>query len=164
MNTDDKIGSYIRGIRDEQNYINSDTKSLTTQAAILLNLDIPIHIITTDWLGYSNALFGEDSWISNHIKWMRIFDFELQLNPFIDMALCNNQVTGKTFAIKDGWYGAGLEVLVYPAKWRSLVVRGSVGVDLGKTIIHKVIPKLYDDSWRGSASSYEISIGIGLHY
>lgn len=164
MNTDDKIGSYIRGIRDEQNYINSDTKSLTTQAAILLNLDIPIHIITTDWIGYSNALFGEDSWISNHIKWMRIFDFELQLNPFIDMALCNNQVTGKTFAIKDGWYGAGLEVLVYPAKWRSLVVRGSVGVDLGKTIINKVIPKLYDDSWRGNASSYEISIGIGLHY
>ena len=74
------------------------------------------------------------------------------------------QVTGKTFAIKDGWYGAGLEVLVYPARWRSLVVRGSVGVDLGKTVINKVLPQLYDDSWRGSASSYEISIGIGLHY
>ena len=80
------------------------------------------------------------------------------------MALCNNQVTGKTFAIKDGWYGAGLEVLVYPAKWRSLVVRASAGIDVGRKIIKKAVSKLIDDSWRKNVSALEISIGIGLFY
>jgi len=168
------IGSYLRGIRDDQKYKSSawtnaglsgsPEKALTTSAAIIGNIDLPIHIVTTDWIAVDEFIFGEDSWLTNHLRWMRYFDFELQISPFVDFALCNNLVTEKTFAIKDGFYSGGLEVLVYPAKWRSLVVRASAGVDAGRKIIKKVISKLIDDSWRREVSALEISIGIGLHY
>lgn len=164
MNTDNKIGSYLRGIRDNQYYYNSTDKALETQAAIILNMDFPIHIISTDWIKWENALFGEESFIVRHTSWMKYFDFELQLNPFIDIALTDNHITNKTFSIKDGWYSGGLEILVFPKKWRSLVVRASFGVDLGKNLVKKVVPSLYDDSWRDNVSSYELQIGIGLHY
>ena len=95
---------------------------------------------------------------------MRYFDFEMHISPFFDFALSDNLITGKTFAIKDGWYAAGLEVLVYPAKWRSLVVRASAGIDAGRKIIKKAVSKLIDDTWRKQVSALEISIGIGLFY
>ena len=55
-------------------------------------------------------------------------------------------------------------MLVYPAKWRSLVVRGSVGIDAGRKIVDKVVDKLFDSSWRKNCSAVEIYIGIGLQY
>ena len=55
-------------------------------------------------------------------------------------------------------------MLVYPAKWRSLVVRASAGVDAGRKIIKKAVSKLIDDTWRKQVSALEISIGIGLFY
>ena len=174
LNKTEKIGSYLRGIRDNQTYDDSAwqaagfsgsaQKALSTNAAIIANIDFPIHIITTDWLAFNDFIFGEDSAFSNRLKWMRFFDFELQINPFIDFALTHNKVTGKTFAIKDGWYAGGIEVLVYPKKWRSLVVRASAGIDGGRKIINKVVSKLFDNSWRSEGSALEISIGIGLHY
>ena len=92
---------------------------------------------------------------------MRYFDFEMHISPFFDFALSDNLITGKTFAIKDGWYAAGLEVLVYPAKWRSLVVRASAGVDLGRLIMPA---RFFNKDWRDEVSKYEIEIGVGLHY
>ena len=173
-NQNTSIGSYLRGIRDDQRY-QSDAwaeaglsgepaKALNTSAAIVMNFDMPFRIITTDWLAFNRFCFGEDSWLTNHLNWMRYFDFELQMSPFVDIAFANNLVTEKTFAIKDGWYAAGLEVLVFPAKWRSLVVRASAGVDIGRKVVKKVISKLIDDDWRKQVSAFELSIGIGLHY
>ncbi len=174
FNSTTSIGSYLRGIRDDQHYsqkawekagyTGEAPKALNTSAAIVGNIDIPIHIVTTDWLAFDAFLFGESSWLTNHLRWMRYFDFELQIAPFVDFAFCNNEVTGKTFAIKDGFYSGGLEVLVYPAKWRSLVVRASCGIDAGRKIVKKVVSKLIDDSWRREVSAIELSIGIGLHY
>lgn len=169
-----EIGSYLRGIRDDQHYKDSawsksghtgeSPKALNTSAAIVGNIDMPIRIVATDWVGMTEFFFGEDSFISNHLRWIKNFDFELQVSPFVDFALTNNLVTGKTFAIKDGFYAAGLEFLVFPAKWRSLVVRASAGVDVGRKIVKKAVSKLIDDSWRKQVSALEISIGIGLHY
>ncbi|MDD7268450.1 MAG: hypothetical protein PUH13_01420, partial [Treponema sp.] len=59
-----------------------------------------------------------------------------------------------------GLYAGGIEVLVYPLKWSSFTVRGSVGLDLGRYIF---ADKLNLD-WRQNCSKYEISFGIGLHY
>ena len=95
---------------------------------------------------------------------MRYFDFELQTSIFGDFALTHNEYTGKTFAIRDGWYAGGVEVIVFPAKWRNLQVRASAGVDAGRKIVKKVFGKLFDGSWRSEPSALEISIGIGLHY
>ena len=173
-NQNSKIGSYLRGIRDDQRYKDSaweeagfsgePQKALNTSAAIVGNIDIPIRVLTTDWRGFTEFCFGEDSWLTNHLAWMRYFDFEMHISPFFDFALSDNLITGKTFAIKDGWYAAGLEVLVYPAKWRSLVVRASAGIDAGRKIIKKAVSKLIDDTWRKQVSALEISIGIGLFY
>lgn len=157
--TTEKIGKRIRGVLDKQRYANSKKRALKVSSAIVLNADIPIHIITTDWNYWTETIFGEESWISNHTKWFKTFDFELQLSPFIDVALTKNEITGNTFATKDGWYAGGIEVLVFPAKWKSIVVRGSCGFDLGKKFLNQK-----EDSWRKDVSDHEIYIGIGLNY
>ncbi len=164
MNTNENVGSMLRGIRKNQKYADLDKKALSTNAAIVASLDIPIHIITTDWEGWIKKIFGEESWMAEHFGWMRTFDFELQIAPFGDLALTHNEVTGKAFAIKDGWYAGGIEVLVFPKKWRSIVVRGSLGIDAGRKLVNKVVPKLFDDSWRSGGSAYEVYIGVGLQY
>ena len=55
----------------------------------------------------------------------------------------------------DGFYSAGLEVIVYPTKMRSIQVRASAGLDLGA--------RLMKQDWR-TKRGLEIEIGIGLHY
>lgn len=142
------IGSKLRGIRDDQTFAAGtsffDKKALSTSSAIVLNFDIPIHIWTTDF----------------NSKFMKIFNCEIQLSPFIDIGLCNNRVTGKNFSFKDGFYSSGFEVLVYPKKWSSFTIRGSLGFDIGRLLFKDSI----DMSWRKNVSKYEISIGLGLFY
>jgi len=179
MNGTKSIGSDLRGIRDDQYYKKSkwdngkyakenpgasNKKALNTPSAIVFSLDIPVHIVTTDWVGWCSAIFGNDSWITDHFRWARIFDFELQIAPFGDLALTYNYYTGKAFSIPDGWYAGGVEVLVFPAKWRSLVVRASAGMDAGRKIVDKAVDKLFDNSWRTQCSALELYIGIGLQY
>ena len=162
-NGTEKIGGKLRGIKDDQKYEGTDTKALSVSTAILFNIDLPIHIITTDWCGWFDALFGEESKVSKAFRFMRYFDFEMQLSPFIDAALTQNTATGRTFSIKDGFYAAGLEVIIFPQKWRSIEIRASLGVDVGRKIIKKAVSSLIDDSWR-TGSAYELYIGIGMHY
>jgi hypothetical protein len=92
------------------------------------------------------------------------FDFELQLSPFVDVALLHIPTPGgRTFHYKDGLYAAGIEALIFPAKWRSIYVRVSLGVDLVRTF--GFVEKLVDTGWRqDGVSKYELFIGIGLHY
>ncbi|WP_191015523.1 hypothetical protein [Treponema zioleckii] len=165
MNTSQKIGKNIRGILDDQFYNDSDERALKVSSAIVMNLDFPIHIITTDWTSWTQAIFGEDSWINRHFQWLKHLNFEMQISPFVDIALTKNKITGKCFSVSDGWYASGIEVLVYPARWRSLVVRASAGFDLGQLILSKKAQNYYDSSWRSSdVSSHEFYVGIGLHY
>ncbi len=160
----EKIGERIRGAIDEQKYKDSREKALRVSSAIVLNLDIPIHIVTTDWNAWTQAIFGSDSWVTRHTTWFNYFDFEMQISPFIDMAVTKNAATGRIFAMKDGWYTGGLEVLIFPKRWKSVVVRGSLGFDLGRKVINKIAEDSLDTSWRNDVSEKEIYIGLGLFY
>ena len=165
-----EIGKLIRGVRNEQKYLLSEElelktkKALKTPSALVLNVDIPFHVISTHWLDWSDALFGEDSWLSRNFAWTDKFNFELQMSPFIDVALTKNEITGNLFSFKDGWYTGGLELLVFPERWKGIVIRASVGVDLGRAVIAKKYPEKIDMSGRENIKKYEIYAGIGLHY
>ncbi len=154
INGKEEVGQYLRGIKDGQRFNKNlslyPKKSLKVKNALALNLDLPIHIFTSDWKMFD---------------WMKIFNFELQVSPFFDAALTSNEATGKLFSPKDGWYAGGIEFLVFPQKWRSIVMRASCGFDLGKLILDKASDSYYDESWRSTfASSHELYIGLGLHY
>lgn len=142
------IGSYLRGIIDNQYFDTSDKYSswyaLKTPAAIIFSLDFPIHIFET------------------HIntKFLRTFNFDLQISPFIDLALTYNKYTKKWFSPKDGFYTGGIEFLVHPESFKSFTVRGSLGFDLGRLFFSENL----DNSWRKNCKKYEISIGLGLQY
>mgnify|MGYP002626140037 CR=1 FL=1 len=165
-----EIGSLVRGVRDEQKYLNASIpplktkKALKSPAALFLNVDIPIHLITTHWLDWSNSLFGEESWFSRTFAWTDKFNFELQMSPFIDIALTKNEITDRLFSLQDGWYTGGVEFLLFPERWKGIVMRASVGIDLGRALISKKYPEKIDMSWRENVKKYEIYAGIGLHY
>ena len=154
VNDTEKIGGRLRGIRDDQ-YFNSsytnnkktygDTYACSTPSALVVNLDLPVHLFSTNFI--KNRLFSK-------------LNFEAQVSPFVDFALFNNVATGSNFDYKDGFYCAGLEGIVYPTKWRSIQIRGSIGVDLGRLLLKKWI----NTDWRDSVSTYEISVGVGLAY
>ncbi|MBQ5491310.1 MAG: hypothetical protein IIT68_04555 [Treponema sp.] len=160
-NTTTRISDMLRGTRDSQAQVK-------TAQALVFKLDVPVHIITTDWVGWGLKLFGpyEErngflkvmTWIPN--KLFPYLDFELQLSPFIDVALTENAATGRTFFWKDGFYNAGIEVLVHPASWKSYVVRASFGVDVGRAVLSRFI----DTSWRNNVPKWELFIGLGLEY
>ncbi|MGI5172164.1 hypothetical protein H0R92_00990 [Treponema sp. OMZ 840] len=144
-------GSRIRGVRD---------KNINTDSALLINIDVPIKVLQTDWVGW-----GLPAWT----KWI---DFEMQISPFADIAVGNNEAAGTQYNIKDGWYAAGFEIIGFPNKMRSIQGRISFGIDTvrfaqkaGKKIgfVDKAVNKLFNTSWR-TGSWYELSIGIGLHY
>lgn len=145
------IGTFLRGIRDtpEISSKNLADRFLYVPAALCLNLDFPFH------------LFSVRPKETSHIK---DFGFEVQLAPFVDLALTKNSMTGRFFSPKDGWYSGGFEVLVYPEKWKSIVVRASLGLDLGNLIFSRIPGSTYDTSWRSNLSAYEIFIGIGWQY
>ncbi|WP_294429727.1 hypothetical protein [uncultured Treponema sp.] len=164
------VGELIRGIRDKQKYLNANLndfrteRALKTPSAIVMNLDIPVHIIETHWLDWSNLIFGEESWFSKTFAWTDKFNFELQASPFLDIALTKNESTGRLFSTKDGWYAGGIEFLCFPEHWKGIVMRASLGIDLGRKLISKKLPEKIDMSWRSNVKSYEIYAGIGLHY
>lgn len=159
-----KIGENLRGIADDQKYPGTKMKALKVPSSVFVNLDFPFHIVTTNWSSWISSVFGEDSWIANHFSWTRTFDFELQAVPFVDFALTENEATGRTFSPKDAWYAAGFEILVFPSKWKSVVVRASAGFDVGRLLIQNKWPEKIDYSWREDAKKHEIYIGIGLLY
>lgn len=142
------IGERLRGIRDDQNYADTTSfafwNAMETSSAIVLNIDLPFHIMTTNFTN----------------KYLSYVNCDVQFSPFLDIALCKNECTGKTFNLKDGFYAGGFEVLVYPKKWSSFIVRASLGLDLGRLLLSNYL----NMDWRRKVSSYEISIGLGLQY
>ena len=85
----------------------------------------------------------------------------MQWAPFVDAALIENRSTGNVFFYKEGIYTCGLEVLVYPAKWKSFVVRGSIGIDVSRKVLNG--HKGFDSTWRSPSKNYEIYFGLGTH-
>ena len=169
LNSTEKVGSRLRGIRDNQYFSDGSYYALKVPAAVVLNFDVPIHLITTDWLGWGKNLFGPYESMSSTSKKIfkvphklfSVLNFELQASPFIDIALTRNRVANTIFKLQDGFYSGGIEVLIYPLKWKSFVVRTSLGFDLGKFFFEDKL----NISWRDvSVSPYEIYFGLGLNY
>ena len=172
-NTKFSIGEYLRGAPDKQEFddyeVDADNYALKTPAAIVFNFDMPIHIVTVRWLDWSYALFGSYDTKPKVIKAIaflphKIFkylNFEFQLSPFFDAALIKNRGTGSNLNYKEGIYTGGLEALVYPEKWKSFVVRASLGVDLSKKILNGHMD--FDSSWR-KGKAWEAYFGLGLQF
>lgn len=140
------VAEWMRGVYDSTDY-NEGRADLAT--GFIMNLDFPIRILVTDWMGWGKAIFKRDM-----PSWFSFFDFEMQIAPFVDIAL-HGADDYCLVHLYDGFYSAGLEVIVYPAKMRSIQVRASAGLDLGA--------RLFDQDWR-TKRGLEIEIGIGLHY
>lgn len=159
-NTRYKVGTLLRGALDnayfsEGIYVDANNYALTTNSALIFNLEIPFHIWRTDWVAFFNST-GE-----KHSSFFNSCNFELQVGPFVDIALIDNWGTGNTFSIKEGIYTSGIEILVYPQKWKSYVLRCSLGFDISK----KVLDERYGftSSWR-DGKEWECYIGLGLQF
>lgn len=140
------VAEWMRGVYNGKSY-NSGRANLPS--GFVMNLDFPIRVLETDWRGWGQALFKRDM-----PSWFGFFDFEMQVVPFVDIALYGADDYCLVH-FDDGFYSAGLEVIVYPNKMRSIQVRASAGLDLGA--------RLLKQDWR-SKKGPEIEIGIGLHY
>ncbi len=154
------IGKFIRGALDKAEFsdgisVDDRNYAFVTPSAFILNLDFPFHIISTDWVNFFNQAGKK------HEKLLAIMNFEMQLGPFIDVALIDNRGTDNKFSLKEGIYTSGFEVLVYPSKWKSFVIRGSLGFDLSKKFLDGNYG--FDSSWR-NGKDWECYIGLGLHF
>ena len=127
-----QIGSRLRGIADES-YFGNDKPSYTSSTALVLNLDFPLDIIRT--------AFSPD-----------IINMNIQFSPFFDFALYRDRNKESQIAAS---YSSGFEVLVYPKKWASFIIRGSLGFDL-KSVFAS------DSLIKGLWHNKEITFGLGL--
>ena len=142
-------GDVIRGVWD--NDIRADYM-------LSLNFDLPIRVLK----------FWPSEWFEN--RKLHIFDFEMHLSPFLDLAMFegpysklkdpSNPWAGKTdFGFSDLIPATGIEIIVFPAIFRSFIIRGSIGYDINK--IRKNGLKLKG----GFFPEYdEIFIGVDLFY
>ncbi len=158
MNGTKSFGERLRGIRDDQ-YFSEDTgehvheKACTSAAALVVNIDVPIKICRIYW---------EDVPLIKKIKFAKYFNLEAQISPFVDFAIFHNEASDTTFHPKDGFLCGGLEGIIYPLKIKGIQVRASFGVDLSRKM--PKIKSFFHQDWRDNVKSYEISIGLGLHY
>ena len=132
----------MRGIRS--------AGGIASDNVIVMNFDFPHSLLTTDWVAWGFPDF------------MRKINMEVQVSPFIDVALGHNILTNTNYLIKDGYYSGGIEVLVFPKTMRSIIGRFSIGVDLARTILPARI--VGDKSWRPDTSRFEGFFGIGIFY
>lgn len=144
LNTSRDVTDNIRGVRD----YDYDFRS-----GIIANFDMPIHLFDVN----ISEWFEGGNWFTN---FLRKLDFEVQVSPFIDVAIGDNLIAGSFYDYKDGVYAGGIEILGFLKKARSIQGRFSVGVDLGRTIFPK---KFINLDWR-TGSRWEYYLGFSLSY
>lgn len=191
MGGSEKIGRRLRGIADNQKYkidknIDSEdiwylsgVKALNAEAAFVINCDCKVRVLRTHWDEWGYFIFTNilqpmfhlschpklpllvDLIFSVPKKLSHYCDFELQLAPFFDFGLCTNLKTHGNLDYKDGYYAGGIEALIYPTRYRSIVVRGSIGWDLGRKFFSD---NLNMEFRKSNISTREIYVGLGLFY
>jgi hypothetical protein len=133
----DTIADRLRGIRGGR---------VQGVAALAANFGFPVKLFDFP----THSLIKKD--------WL---DFELQAQPFADLAI----VLPQTISLKPTkdwlWAAGGLELLVYPKRFRSVIVRAGAGWDLLSVLATK---SLTASSPRDGASPYEIYFTTGLHF
>lgn len=162
------LGARLRGIKDEQEYKDFNKEALDSDTGLQFSIDMPVHIITTHWMDWGYKIFGSYNTAPAPIKiigWLPhkicpYLDFEFQLSPFMDIGLTHNEATDMTFNYKDGFYAAGLEALFFMQRWKSFVVRASMGVDVGRWLGGSHL----NQDWREQCKKYEFTFGLGLQY
>ena len=126
----DSSGNVIRGILDSG--INADYM-------ISLNMDFTFKLLR----------FLPSVWSGN--EKVRIIDFDFHIAPFLDVAFYNDPVNQRPFGLENMLIGGGLEVIVFPLRFRSLFLRISVGLGIETANLRDGL-------------SREIFIGTDLHY
>ena len=123
-----QIGNRLRGILDN--------RLPKYPCGVVFNFDFPISIITTNFP-------------------ITLLNFNMQLSPFVDVALPYDKEN--LINIKDGYYCAGMEVLVNPLKFSSYTIRASIGFDIDSVL-------KANNKFEGLLKNNEIYIGLDLHY
>lgn len=136
----ESAGDEMRGILNSR--VSSDT-------AITLNVDLPLRVMRVNF----QEMTG--------VAWTRYIGFEMHASPFFDATLSHDTASGRYYALRDGWYSGGMEIIVYPAKMRSIYGRVSVGFDLEHAVKTGSISGVSD---RDGEPIRELFFGIGLHY
>ena len=108
----DEAGDALRGILDNK---------VKANAMLSFNFDLPIRVFK----------FRPSGWSKNN-KVLRIFDFDFHAAPIIDFALYeyNNPddiKNQKVFGLENLLLTAGMEIIIFPERWRSLFLRISYG-------------------------------------
>jgi hypothetical protein len=130
----DSAGDAVRGYRDD---------ALDAEQRFSVNLDFPfrlIRFVPSEWSGGKSP---------------GIFDFEQHWAPFIDIMMVDAPAQNYTFKPEDIIATAGLEIITFPLKWRSIYLRISAGWDLREWIRAGRMP---------SGIHREIYIGLGHFY
>jgi len=102
-------GDVLRGVID---------KEIAADYMFSMNLDLPIKILE----------FLPSVWFDK--KKLRLFNFELFVAPFIDMAVYQSHENKTNLILKKYISTGGLEVIVFPEFFRSLFLRISLGWNL----------------------------------
>ena len=129
----ESAGDVLRGIWD------SDVKA---DYMVSFNFDLTMGVMK----------FRPSEWFN--VSWFRFFNMDFHLNPFIDAAIYRSSVIekqypGADFTYKNLLMASGLELIIYPASFRSLFIRASIGINM---------------STLSGLRSNEIFIGMELHY
>lgn len=145
------LSQYVRGIAPD-----STDYRYKAGSAVIVNADFPVRVFSTQWFPRQEEK-------------KRLFDFEVQLSPFVEAALGYFNMNG--CPVVNGWipanglYTAGFECIVYPLKFRSLQLRASFGTDLTRTLFNALpgIRSCFNTDWRTGKATV-LTIGIGLFY
>ncbi len=132
-----EISGSLRGIRGDR---------ANCEAALIANLTLPVKLFD-----FPTHVFIKKDWL----------DFELQAQPFLDLALAIPDWSSLKPTKDWIWAAGGLELLVYPTRFRSVIVRAGAGWDMLSVLSTK---SLTAPSPRDGASPYEIYFTTGLHY
>jgi hypothetical protein len=129
------LGGYLRGIIDERLY---------GVGGVFANFSVPVKLFD-----FPTHLLIKKNWL----------DFELQAQPFMDVAVVapNHLVTTSSNWL---WATGGLEFLVFPVIMRSFIVRASAGFDLRNVLKTHSLTRKAPDGY----IPYEIYFGTGLAY
>lgn len=127
-------GDVLRGILNDR---------VSADRGLFLNLDFPVRVIR----------FAPSEWFGK--SWLGLFDFEQQWTPFLDVALVDDPVNGRSISFGDGLVSGGVEVVTFPAVMRSIYIRVSAGFDLRAAAAEGGLP---------GNGGREFFIGLGHHY
>ena len=140
-----EAGDVLRGIVD---------RDLHANLMFSFSFDFPIRVYN----------FISSEWSDNNK--LRVLNFELHLNPFIDSAIYHHPQHQTSFSVRNILLSGGLEAIFFPEFFRSMVIRISLGYNLSKMFFNNPssnypFPAGYNSAL---ARKYEIYLGAGFHY